>query len=164
MPRIFGIAGWSGSGKTTLIEAMMPHLRTLGLVVGVMKHTHHQLAVDLPAAAAQALVLGQGGWRLTGRCDHPGVHDLLSHYRAADLVLVEGWKSAPIPKLEVHRPALGKSMLAERDPFVVAVASDVAFPVLHVPRLDLNDARAAAELAVARAVILDENPMGQNAY
>jgi molybdopterin-guanine dinucleotide biosynthesis protein B len=63
---------------------------------------------------------------------------------ATDLVLVEGWKALAIPKIEVHRPAQGKALLAPDDARILAVASDGPLPD-HQPRLDLNAPRAVAD-------------------
>ncbi len=61
-----------------------------------------------------------------------------------DLLLVEGFKRERLPKLEVHRPALGQPMLQPSDPDIVAVASDTAIAGLDVPCLDLDDTAAIA--------------------
>jgi molybdopterin-guanine dinucleotide biosynthesis protein B len=76
---------------------------------------------------------------------------LVAKMSPVDLVLVEGFKRDPFPKLEIHRAANGKSLIHPEDPHVVAIASDVALPQAKVPVIDLNDIEAIADLLLARA-------------
>jgi GNAT superfamily N-acetyltransferase len=73
------------------------------------------------------------------------VEDLAEAMAPVDLLLVEGFKRHPYPKIEVHRPAIGKPLLCADDPYVIAVATDGPLPVSSLPILDLNDAAAIAE-------------------
>jgi molybdopterin-guanine dinucleotide biosynthesis protein B len=148
--KVFGFAGYSGSGKTTLIEALLPRFTARGLTVSLIKHTHHNFDVDRPgkdsyrhreAGAMEVMLVCDQRWaimhELRGRPEPP-FEEQLARLSPCDLVLVEGFKYTPIPKLEVHRPANGKPFIWTENPDVVAVASDVA---LDIPRpvLDLND-------------------------
>ena len=135
MRRILGIVGWSGSGKTTLIERVLPLLRARGLSVSTVKHAHHGFDMDRPgkdsfrhraAGAAETLVISDSRWVLLAEATAPPpLETLLERMASVDLVLVEGFKSHPFPKLEVHRAALGKPPLWPSDPGVIAVATDV---------------------------------------
>ena len=117
--RVLGIVGWSGSGKTTLLTRLIPLLRARGLTVSTVKHTHHGFDMDRPgkdtyrhreAGAHEVLVASGTRWALLHEVvgPEPGLPELLTHMHPVDLVLVEGYKGHPFPKLEVHRPALGK--------------------------------------------------------
>ena len=130
-----GIVGWSGSGKTTLIVALLPLLRASGLAVSTIKHAHHGFDMDQPgkdshrhrlAGAREVLIASSRRWALLHEAEEPepALPDLLARMARVDLVLVEGFKSHPYPKMEVFRPALGKPSLWDREPQVVAVASD----------------------------------------
>lgn len=152
--KVFGIAGYSGSGKTTLLEKLLPRFTALGLRVSVIKHAHHNFDVDKPgkdsyrhreAGASEVLLASSARWVLMNElrgAPEPTLEACLQHMSPCDLILVEGFKNDPIPKLEVHRPANGKPPLWPGNPHVVAVASDVALDALpgHLPMLDLNDA------------------------
>jgi molybdopterin-guanine dinucleotide biosynthesis protein MobB len=80
----------------------------------------------------------------------PTVEELVARMSPVDLLLIEGFKHHAHDKLEVHRPALGKPLLAPDDPRVVAVASDVPLGGLPVPRLPLDDIEAIAGFVVDR--------------
>ncbi|MEO8487980.1 MAG: molybdopterin-guanine dinucleotide biosynthesis protein B [Betaproteobacteria bacterium] len=136
-PRVFGFAGWSGSGKTTLIERIVPRLVARGLRVSLVKHAHHEFDVDQPgkdsyrhreAGCTQVLVSSSRRWALMHELrgePEPSLGEALRHLSPCDLVLVEGYKRSRLPKLEVHRAAVGKPWLHPDDPFIVAIASDI---------------------------------------
>lgn len=158
--KVFGIAGWSGSGKTTLLEKLIPELTGRGYKVSVIKHAHHGFDIDKPgkdsyrhreAGATEVLLSCNDRWALMHerRAEaEPTLSELLGHLSPCDLVLIEGFKQEPVPKLEVHRPAHGKPPLyLERDD-IVAVASDAALDA-PCPVLPLDDAAAIATFIIA---------------
>jgi molybdopterin-guanine dinucleotide biosynthesis adapter protein len=160
---MLGIAAWSGTGKTTLLRALLPLLRTKGLRVGVVKHTHHDFDIDLPgkdsyelrrAGATQVLIGSRRRWALIVETDldrDPPLAEMLAHIGtdALDLILIEGLKNEPIPKLEVHRPAMGRPLLCVKDPHVIAIATDAPVtPPRAMPVIDLNDIAAIASFVV----------------
>lgn len=155
--KALGLAGFSGSGKTTLAVKLIPALIARGVRVSTVKHAHHAFDVDQPgkdsyehrhAGAREVLVSSAHRWALMHEHrgdEEPTLETLLAKLDPVDLVLVEGWKHGDHPKLEVHRPALGKPLLAMDDPNVVAVAADAPIDGLTVPRLPLDDVAAIAE-------------------
>ncbi|HEY0879422.1 MAG TPA: molybdopterin-guanine dinucleotide biosynthesis protein B [Zeimonas sp.] len=154
--KVFGFAGYSGSGKTTLIEQLIPRFVLRGLRVSLIKHAHHLFDIDKPgkdsfrhreAGASEVLITSDQRWVLMHELRdeaEPSLHEQLVRFSPCDIVLVEGYKHAAIPKLEVYRPALGKPPLYPADPNIVAVASDAPVATT-LPRLDLNDPDAIAE-------------------
>lgn len=148
--KVFGFAGWSGSGKTTLIEQLIPLLTGRGLRVSLIKHTHHGFDLDRPgkdshrfrtAGAAEVMLAGAQRWALMSEVDEaapPSLEDLLARLGPCDLVLVEGFKTANLPKIEVYRPVVGKPFFHEGCPGVLAIASDVHLNV-GLPVLNLNN-------------------------
>jgi molybdopterin-guanine dinucleotide biosynthesis protein B len=134
--KVFGFAGWSGSGKTTLIERLIPVLVAGGLRVSLVKHAHHDFDVDQrgkdswrhrQAGCSEVLVTSGTRWAL--------MHELrggpelsltaaITRLSACDLVLVEGFKAHPLPKLEVWREGVGKPPLHPGDPHIRALATD----------------------------------------
>ena len=152
-PRVFGFAGWSGSGKTTLIEQLIPRFGAKGLSVSLVKHAHHEFDLDQPgkdsfrhreAGCQEVLVTSAVRWalqhELRGRPELT-LDQALQHLAPCDLALVEGFKAAPIAKIEVYRASVGKPLLHPRDSQIVAVASDgpmaTALPVLPLGDPDI---------------------------
>src|SRR5215471_6269201 len=156
--RIIGLAGWSGSGKTTLLTTVIPRIVARGLTVSTIKHAHHDFDIDQPgkdshahrmAGATEVLIGSSRRWALVHElraADEPPLVTLLRKLSPVDLVLIEGYKRDPHPKLEVHRAALGLPLLAAEDPAIVAIASDVELPSARVPVIDLNDASRIVEV------------------
>ena len=159
--QIFGLVGWSGSGKTTLLDTLIEDLVGRGISVSTMKRAHHGFDVDQPgkdsyrhraAGAVEVLVTSARRWALMHELRdeaEPTVEELVQYLNPVDLLLIEGFKHHAHDKLEVHRPDLGKSLLAPNDPRIVAVASDAPVPALEVPVLDLNDAVGIADFILS---------------
>jgi molybdopterin-guanine dinucleotide biosynthesis adapter protein len=153
--RIFGLAGWSGSGKTTLLATLIPELVARGLSVSTIKHAHHEFDVDRPgkdswrhreAGATEVMISSARRWALMHELrgdPEPSLDELVSRMSPVDLLLVEGFKRQPHPKLEVHRPSLGKPLIYPGDPNVVAIAADEPFAA-PLPLLPLGDAGTIA--------------------
>ena len=157
--KTFGFAGWSGSGKTTLIEKLIPLFVKRGLKLSLIKHAHHTFDVDVPgkdsyrhrqAGATEVLVTSSRRWVLMHElrgAQEPSFDEQLKHLSPCDLLIVEGFKFAPIPKLEVWRAAPGEGLLHPNDPHIVAVASDEKLET-RLPLLDLNDPERIAAFIV----------------
>ena len=163
--KVFGITGYSGAGKTTLLEALIPLFVARGLRVSLIKHTHHDFDIDTPgkdswrlreAGCAEVMLLSNRRWALIHElrgAAEPDLAEQIALLSPCDLVLIEGYKEAPYPKLEVHRAANDKTLLAATSAEnIVAVASDAAISLpaeLAVPVLDLADRNAIANFILA---------------
>jgi molybdopterin-guanine dinucleotide biosynthesis adapter protein len=154
--KVIGLAGWSGAGKTTLLTRVIPHLRNEGLSVSVIKHAHHSFDVDVPgkdsyvhrqSGAEEVLVSSARRWALMHElrgAAEPALTELLAKMSPVDLVIVEGFKSEPHRKIEVHRKANGKALLFPGDPAIAGIATDATFEtMLKVAHLDDIPAVAA---------------------
>jgi molybdopterin-guanine dinucleotide biosynthesis adapter protein len=158
--KTFGFAGWSGSGKTTLIEKLIPLFVKRGLRVSLIKHAHHTFDVDVPgkdsyrhrqAGAAEVLVTSSRRWVLMHELrgeKEPTFEDQVKHLSPCDLLIVEGFKFAPIPKLEVWRADTGEGLLHPNDPHIVAVASDKKVDT-RLPQFDLDEPDKIAAFILA---------------
>jgi molybdopterin-guanine dinucleotide biosynthesis adapter protein len=168
MMRVIGLAGWSGAGKTTLLVKLLPRLVARGLEVSTIKHAHHSFDVDQPgkdshshrlAGATEVLVSSSARWALLHELRGAAemrLEDLLGKLAPVDLVIIEGFKRAWHPKLEVYRAAIGKPPLHADDPNIVAIAADVALPRAGVPVLAIDDVEGIVEIILARAEPLTE--------
>lgn len=163
-------ASGSGIGKTTLLTRLVPALAALGCKVSVIKHAHHSFDIDHPgkdtyrireAGAVQTLIGSRQRWALMTELSHidpdrkePDLAELLSQldHSLVDMVLVEGFKHEPIPRIEVFRPSLNRDLLADHDPYIIAIATDEPFASAR-PLLDLNDPGMVARFVVDRFII-----------
>jgi molybdopterin-guanine dinucleotide biosynthesis protein B len=156
-PVLIGIVGWKNSGKTTLVARVIPLLVRQGFKVATVKHTHHDLrpldgATDgerhARAGAVKTIVIAPNAWEISGCRQEdapPEFADLDGYLAEADIVIVEGFKSAPIPKIEVRRQASPtQEPLAGRDEHVMAVAADHVTSTNGLPLFDLDDAEGIA--------------------
>jgi molybdopterin-guanine dinucleotide biosynthesis adapter protein len=164
--KVAGFAGYSGSGKTTLVEQLIVAFKARGLRVSVVKHAHHRFDVDQPgkdtfrhreAGAHEVVVASSRRMALMREFDTEqvlNVHDLITALDAeVDWVLVEGFKSSDLPKIEVWRAPspsyAGVPLQYPADAHIVAIATDdAALAAPHAmapPVLDLNDAEAVTQ-------------------
>ncbi|MCD6079146.1 MAG: molybdopterin guanine dinucleotide biosynthesis accessory protein MobB [Ramlibacter sp.] len=172
--KVVGFAGFSGSGKTHLVEQLIPALKLRGLRVSVVKHAHHDFDIDHPgkdtyrhreAGAFEVVVASDRRLALIREFEQPAtlsVHHLLAElYDGVDWVLVEGFKSSNLLKVEVWRADAGKPARYPDDDFVVAIATDSAdrLPQETIrPVLDLNAPDALAEWLVENGDRFEYHP------
>ena len=150
---VMGLAGWSGSGKTTLAEKLIAALTARGLDIATIKHAHHMFDADTPgkdshrhrtAGSRQVIVSSKVRSVLFTENrdrDEARLEDLLDALAPAGIVIVEGYKREPIPKIEIFRAETGKPALFPDDDNIIAVATDdpSTLPATRLPLLDLND-------------------------
>jgi molybdopterin-guanine dinucleotide biosynthesis protein B len=172
--KVFGFAGFSGSGKTTLIEALIPRFVMEGLRVSLVKHAHHDFDIDRPgkdsyrhreAGATEVMLTSAKRWVLMHELRNqpePELPQLLERFAPCDLVLVEGFKRQPIPKLEIHRAAAARPLLFRHDEHIIAIATDEPLDT-SLPQFDLGDYDAIAEFILAHLGLLDRAPLLQQA-
>lgn len=164
-----GFCADSGTGKTTLLKHLLPLLKMKGLHIGVVKHAHHQFDIDHPgkdsyelrqAGADQMLVASRQrmAWIKESHEQRPEpvLEEALAVLQAdeLDLILVEGFKQAPFPKIELHRPSQGKPLMYPNDENIIAIATDEPFTdnTEAPPRLDLNQPEEIAEFIIENIV------------
>ena len=166
-PPLFGISGRSGQGKTTLIEALLPWLRERGLVVNVIKHSHHSIELEPPgkdsarfrrAGAGEVLIASPYRYailrELNGAAE-PSISELAARLSHADLVIVEGFAREAMPRLEVVRPSAGRDPLYRTDVEIVAIATDDAAALdTTLPTLALDDIAGIGAFICARVGIV----------
>ncbi|SDI30029.1 molybdopterin molybdotransferase [Ferrimonas sediminum] len=172
---VLGICAYSGTGKTTLLKKLIPELNRRGKRLAVVKHAHHNFDVDIPgkdsyelrkAGAEQMLVASH-----VRRClmaekvtdGDPDLKELLAmiDQSRVDMILVEGFKKLPLPKLELHRAEVGKPFVYTQDDAIQALAvdADTQLPAdLSLPVMDINDVDAIADFI--ETFVADWKPVG----
>jgi len=158
--RHYGVIGWKNAGKTGLVERLVEEITARGFTVSTLKHTHHAVDLDRPgtdthrhrSAGAQEVVLASAArvvlmHELRG-APEPEPEALMARMAPVDLVLIEGFKRSPHPKIEVHRAVTGHALIAPGDRSVRAVAADAAL-MIDRPVLDLDDTGAIADFILS---------------
>jgi molybdopterin-guanine dinucleotide biosynthesis protein B len=156
---IIGFAAYSGTGKTTLLEQVIPLLRSAGVRLAVIKHAHHRFDIDQPgkdsyrlrqAGAQQMLIASAQRSALmteNEREREPVLQELIQqlHINDIDLIIVEGFRHEAFPKIELHRPSLGKPLISASDDNIIAIASDAPETYsTQLPVLDINNPQQVA--------------------
>ncbi len=158
---LLGFAAASGTGKTTLLTQLIPLLNAKNLRVGVIKHSHHDFEIDhegkdsfrLRHAGGTPMVLVSKYRRViieefTNQIE-PTLNDQISLFNPSetDLILVEGFRNSPVPKIELHRADLNKPLLYLNDSHIIAIASDAELNT-NLPQLDLNQPAEIADFII----------------
>lgn len=162
--QVYGIVGRKNSGKTHLVARLVRAAVARGLAVSTLKHAHHGFDVDQPgkdswlhreAGATEVLVASASRWALLHEhrgAPEPSLAELLARLGPCDLVLVEGFKRDPHPKLEVYRASCGQPPLGTDDAQVEAVATDDPAALQSgLPVLALDDTESVLDFILSRA-------------
>jgi molybdopterin-guanine dinucleotide biosynthesis protein B len=160
-PAVIGVAGWKNSGKTTLVTRLVAELTARGYRVATVKHAHHDFQIDdaetdsarhRRAGAQQVAIVSPRRWAVVRELEdepEPSLADTIARLDPCDLVVVEGYKGAPIPKIEARRSASAKvERLADRDPTVIAIAADHACEGRGRPVFAIDDIAGMADLII----------------
>lgn len=132
-----GVVGWQNSGKTTLITRLIPALNSLGLSVSTIKHVHHSIDLDQPgkdtfahreAGALDVAMVSDKRWAILHERREPSdaaadLPDILRRLSPVDLVLVEGFKSVAMRRIEIRAEGAPPiSLSGDRD--TIALVTD----------------------------------------
>src|SRR6516164_9225991 len=170
---VIGIAGWKKSGKTTLAVRLIGEFTRRALRVASVKHAHHAFQIDdaetdsarhRRAGAQQVAIVSSTRWALIselGSAPEPDLPTVLARLAPCDLIIVEGYKRAPIPKIEARRrAALSHRPLAATDKSVIAIAADHPVEDSGLPAFRLDDIDAIAEFIALRLRLPPAAPRG----
>ena len=158
--KVFGVVGWKNNGKTTLVERLISQLTSMGYRVSSVKHAHHNVDIDEPgrdsyrhraAGAKQTLLATEHRWALMREHreqDTPKLEQLLPLFDPCDLVIVEGYKGAVHPKLEIVRHLNKEGLLADQMPNIVALVTDQPHLPIDLPQLDLNNIQQVTDFVL----------------
>lgn len=159
---IIGVAGWKKSGKTTLVTRLITEFTARGLKVATIKHAHHDFQIDegetdsarhRRAGAAQVAVVSSQRWALINELDgapEPTLDEVIAWLGPCDLIIAEGYKAAPIPKIELRRSgAVSQVPLAGKQPNVRAIAADYSIDDQQLPVFALDDVAGIADFIAA---------------
>lgn len=155
---VIGIVGWKKSGKTTLTVRLIEEFTRRGLKVASIKHAHHEFQIDdqetdsarhRRAGAGEVVVVGGKRWAMIHELKNepePNLDEIFTWLAPSDLVIVEGYKTAAIPKIEARRTGqLDRRLLAPRDSQIIAIAADHETDHGGLPLFSLDDVAAIAD-------------------
>ena len=170
---VLGFAAYSGTGKTTLLVHLIPLLKKKGIEVGVIKHAHHDFEIDQPgkdsyeirkSGATQMLIGSKKRWALMVENEETDQAIRLQEYiqhldqNKLDIILVEGFKTEVLTKIELHRPSLGHPLICKSDESVIAVAADEKIDEkLGLDVLDLNNYNLIVQYIIDTFKLADKN-------
>jgi molybdopterin-guanine dinucleotide biosynthesis protein B len=153
---IVSIVGKSSAGKTTLLEKLIPELIKRGYRVATVKHDVHGFEIDhegkdswrhKKAGAHTTIISSPGRIALIENADHDHTLDEIrdSYIKNADIILAEGYKGNPFPKIEVFRSELKRTLLCKKEDNLLAVAANIKLDI-GVPCFDINDSQSLVDL------------------
>jgi molybdopterin-guanine dinucleotide biosynthesis protein B len=158
LPPVLSIVGKSESGKTTLIENLIPALKKRGYRIGVVKHAHHGFEIDRKgkdsyrhkqAGADSVMIVSPGTIAMIKRVSTERLEDLIPFFGDVDLLITEGFKRDPAPKIEVFRAERHRSPACLEDASLIALVSDTPLNTA-VPRFAPGDIEAITHFIIAR--------------
>ena len=162
-PKIFGIAGWKNSGKTSLAVRLVTEHIARGYTVSTIKHAHHDFDIDKvgadsfrhrEAGAHEVTIVSGTRYAIMHElrgAPEPTLAEVLARLAPCDIVLIEGYKREPVPKIEARRlEAKSREPLAPTDPHIAAIAADHPVDGTDLPVFDLNDTQAIADFILDR--------------
>jgi molybdopterin-guanine dinucleotide biosynthesis protein B len=167
-PRVFGIAGWKNSGKTGLAVRLVTEFTRRGYTISTIKHAHHDFDIDKvgadsfrhrQAGAHEVTIVSGTRYAIMHELrgdPEPTLQEVLDRIAPCDLVLIEGYKREPVPKIEARRlESKSREPLAPTDPHIVAIAADHAVEDTALPVFDLDDTATIADF-IANIVSLPQ--------
>ncbi|PKA42414.1 molybdopterin-guanine dinucleotide biosynthesis protein B [Rhizobium sullae] len=173
-PRIFGIAGWKNSGKTGLAVRLVEEFTRRGYCISTIKHAHHDFDIDKvgadsyrhrQAGAHEVTIVSGTRYAIMHElrgAPEPSFEEILARLAPCDLVLIEGYKREPIPKIEARRQeAARRDPLAPADPHICAIAADHPITDTDLPVFNLDDTTEIADFIAARIGLGEASPSPQ---
>lgn len=157
LEQCFGIAGWKNSGKTSLVSKLVTEISNRGFRVSTIKHAHHSFDLDEPhtdsfkhreAGASEVILVSSNRWAIQHELrseEEPSFETMLTKLSPCDLVLVEGYKSGTIAKLEIRSEESESPILWEKDEYVKAIASDTKLANCPLPHFERSDVKNIAD-------------------
>ncbi|NLL51486.1 MAG: molybdopterin-guanine dinucleotide biosynthesis protein B [Peptococcaceae bacterium] len=155
IPVICFVAAKSGTGKTTFLEKLIREMTSRGYELGVVKSDAHSFEIDVPgkdswrfsqAGAKATAIIGPDKYALIQKTDSKrDLEDVLPLIQGVDIILVEGYKAANRPKIEIVRRERGTEIVSGLEN-LIAVVTDVKELKVPVPLLDINDYQGVADL------------------
>ena len=171
---VFGVTGWKNSGKTTLVCELVKEITARGFKVSTIKHAHKTFEIDhegrdsfrhRTSGASEVAVISKQRWAIINELrddPEPPIEEILEKLQPVDLVIIEGFKKEPHPKIECRRlEARSQDEIYKDDSSIIALATDHPMTV-KLPQFDLNDVKSIADFVISYTGI-DKRPLSEKA-
>ena len=147
---IIGLAGFSGSGKTTLAEKLIKHLTDANVKIASIKHAHHNFEIDQPGkdswrhrkAGSNEIVVSSSKRivhiKEKSNSKEEKLEEILKMISPKELVIIEGFKKEPFPKIEVIRKEIHQNLLFTEDKNIIALATDIKIDQTLIKNKDIS--------------------------
>ena len=155
---VLGFSGFSGCGKTTLIEKLIPLLKNKGLKVAVIKHDGHDFDMDkegkdtcrFTGAGADTVMISSVSKSARLNSYPMSLEEMAADIGNADIILVEGYKYADIPRMGVTSKRTDCKLAEEAGVYRALACDDVSgFENTDRPVFDLDDAEGITEWIIS---------------
>ncbi len=155
-PVIIAVCGVKNSGKTTFLEGVIPKLCQKGIKVGVIKHDGHTFEPDVPntdsfrlrKAGANGVAVYSNQRFMVIREEPPHFRELLEQFLWADVVLLEGGKDSPFPKIELVRSQVSQNSVCSTAT-LLALCTDLPHLLPEIPKIGLTEYEKAVDLILS---------------
>jgi molybdopterin-guanine dinucleotide biosynthesis adapter protein len=152
------VARSSGSGKTHIIELLIEELAKRSLKVSAVKHSGHMPEFDVKgkdtyryrkSGASRIMIFSPHGMMLYDDSIQSDREIAEQAGKGMDVVLLEGYKDGPFPKIEVYNPAIHKQPLCmEYKNSFIGLVSDID-PGTDIPRFRFCDVEILADFILS---------------
>ncbi len=152
---VYSVVAFSGTGKTTLLEKLIPELSKRGLRVAVIKHDAHEFEIDKPGkdswrmtqAGAAVTVVASGTQAAIMENRFVPIDELIAKVQNVDVIITEGYKHGPWPKIALSRAGNGKPLPVDPADCLAVLTDEPAVTGPNV--LGLNDVAALTDILIA---------------
>ncbi len=151
---VISVVGRSNVGKTTFLEKLIAELKARGYKLAIIKHNVHDFEIDHPgrdtyrhaqAGADTVIIASVHKMAMVKRLEAeiPIQEVIAMAGLGHDLILTEGYKRGPFPKIEVSRKEVATELICSEDE-LIALVTDNSFK-MDKPHFSLGDAKGVAD-------------------
>ncbi|MGG7196423.1 molybdopterin-guanine dinucleotide biosynthesis protein B [Clostridium butyricum] len=152
-PVLIAVSGVKNSGKTALIQKLIPKLIEKELKVATIKHDGHDFDADVcgtdtykhkKAGAYGTAIFSKNKFMIIKEQEDTKEEELISYFKEADVILLEGFKNSDYPKLEIIRKGNSHKSVCKKET-LLAIVSDMDHNEELIKTFNLNDIDKIAE-------------------
>ena len=157
---VISLGGYSNSGKTTVMASLIRILKERGYKIAALKHAAHGYTMDpsgtdswhfAEAGADKVVVVGPSSFTVHEFCqEEKSLQEIVDRIKDVDIIMVEGFKSEPVPKIEIYRQEYSTNRISDSEN-ILAIVSDTPMPE-NLPRFSFEQLEDLADFIVKRLI------------